>query len=26
LHGLEYGVLRRFPIARGVDWTLAGRR
>lgn len=26
VHGLEYGVVRRFPIARGVDWTLAGRR
>jgi hypothetical protein len=26
VHGLEYGVVHRFPIARGVDWTLAGRR
>jgi hypothetical protein len=26
VHGIEYGVVRRFPIARGVDWTLAGRR
>ncbi len=26
VHGLEYGVVRRFPIARGVAWTLAGRR
>ena len=25
VHGIEYGVVRRFPIARGVDWTLAGR-
>lgn len=26
VHGIEYGVIRRFPIARGIDWTLAGRR
>jgi len=25
VHGLDYGVVRRFPIAHGVDWVLAGR-
>ncbi len=25
LHGMDYRVLRRFPIARGVEWVLAGR-
>ncbi len=26
VHGLPYRVVRRFPIGRGVDWVLAGRR
>jgi len=26
VHGLEYGVIRRFRIGRGMDWVLAGRR
>jgi hypothetical protein len=25
LHGMDYRVVRRFPIARGVEWVLAGR-
>jgi hypothetical protein len=25
VHGLVYRVIRRFPIARGVEWVLAGR-
>ncbi|HEV7519266.1 MAG TPA: hypothetical protein VGR07_23500, partial [Thermoanaerobaculia bacterium] len=25
VHGLVYRVVRRFPIARGVEWVLAGR-
>jgi hypothetical protein len=25
IHGLDYRVVRRFPIARGVEWVLAGR-
>jgi hypothetical protein len=25
VHGLDYGVVRRFRIAHGVDWVLAGR-
>jgi hypothetical protein len=25
IHGMDYRVLRRFPIARGVEWVLAGR-
>jgi hypothetical protein len=25
IHGLDYRVIRSFPIARGVEWVLAGR-
>ena len=25
IHGEKYGVIRRFPIGRGVQWVLAGR-
>ena len=25
IHGMDYQVVRRFPIARGVEWVLAGR-
>jgi len=26
IHGIEYGVVHRFRIARGIDWILAARR